>query len=98
MKMMLRILMCFLGLQLPFTPGLAENADMSGPGVPGVVFIPKVQFSPETGDKPFPTIRPQVSSSFEMAQATGPAQPRRIRVVSPNGGEQWEKGKTYTFS
>lgn len=32
--------------------------------------------------------------AFKMAQ-TG--QPRRIRVTAPNGGEVWEKGKTFTI-
>jgi len=55
---------------------------------PFSVYIPHTQ--------PSPALRPQDTPSFEMAQIPATAQMRRIRVLSPNGGEQWEKGKTYT--
>jgi len=43
-----------------------------------------------------PALKSQDTPSFEMAQIPGTEQMRRIRVISPNGGEQWEKGKTYS--
>ncbi len=89
MRMNRIIFFALWGLMMAPNPTSAQNASIARLLPSTALTANRHQAILNLGGKAVPLL--------EMAQASPTAQPRRIRVTSPNGGEVWEKGQTFTI-
>jgi hypothetical protein len=85
MKMNKIIFFALLGLMMTLNPTLAQNDSIAR-------WLPSPALTPDRNG-PIPNL--WTAPPLEMVQASQTVQSRRIRVTSPNGGEVWEKGRTF---
>jgi len=90
MRMNKAVFFALLGLVTALSPTLAQNeggGEAQSNSSIALLFPSKAITEDRNEDAP----------AFQVAQASQAVQPRRIRVTSPNGGEVWEKRKTFTI-